>query len=111
MLRAANEACPAGAVPAIVAAGSEAVSGVPSAVLLKEAVYNAVGVRFSFPPPFFFQSSFLALPRPPSSLSPPAANETKVSLLRTQRQLLSISQGGGVDKWRLKPLIPGVSMC
>jgi len=43
-LKAADEACPAGAVESLVAAGGEAVCGVPRDVLLKEAVYNAVGV-------------------------------------------------------------------
>ena len=40
MLQSASAACPPGSVPA----GGSAVAGVPSAVLAKEAVYNAVGV-------------------------------------------------------------------
>lgn len=44
LLQRANEACPAGAVSSLMAAGGDAVCGVPHSVLLKEAVYNAVGV-------------------------------------------------------------------
>jgi hypothetical protein len=44
MLHAADAACPAGEVAGLVAAGGSEVCGVPCSVLLKEAVYNAVGV-------------------------------------------------------------------